>query len=92
MEKNGLKSYFAFLSNIIEIKEPKDYAEAARDPKWVQAMQIELKALEDNGTWQLSQLPSNKRAIASRWVFTIKYKANGEVERYKARLVAKGFN
>lgn len=29
--------------------------------------------------------------MACRWVFTIKYKADGTLERYKARLVAKEY-
>ena len=31
------------------------------------------------------------KGIGKKWVFTVKYKANGTVERYKAYLVAKGF-
>lgn len=54
-------------------------------------MKNEVKALEDNGTWTLEDLTKGKRAIGSKWVYKIKYKPNGEIERYKARLVAKGF-
>lgn len=38
------------------------------------------------------KLPKGKSAIGCKWAFIIKYKTNGEVERYKARLVAKGYN
>ncbi|GJT76414.1 reverse transcriptase domain-containing protein [Tanacetum coccineum] len=55
-------------------------------------MNKELDALESNNTWELTLLPPNKQAIGSKWVYKIKYKSDGSVERYKGRLVAKGFN
>jgi hypothetical protein len=39
----------------------------------------------------LVKLPNGKKVVGCKWVFTIKHKADGSVERYKARLVAKGF-
>ncbi|KAG4030862.1 hypothetical protein PC123_g28969 [Phytophthora cactorum] len=36
-------------------------------------------------------LPNNQRAVGKKWVFKIKRKADGSIEKYKARLVAKGF-
>jgi len=46
-----------------------------------------LVGLEKNKTWELVDLPKGK----NRWVFIIKYKAYGTLERYKARLVAKRY-
>ena len=71
--------------------ERKSYTQAIKDPKWREAMEKEIVALEDNQTWSLQTLPPGKKPIGSKWVFKIKYKANGEIERYKARLVAKGY-
>ncbi|GKB64320.1 retrovirus-related pol polyprotein from transposon TNT 1-94, partial [Tanacetum coccineum] len=54
-------------------------------------MAKEIKALEENNTWTLTQLPHGKSAIGSKWVYRIKYNANVSVEKYKARVVAKGY-
>ncbi|CAH9138265.1 unnamed protein product [Cuscuta epithymum] len=81
----------AFLAAITSHDEPKQFSQAILVPMWRQAMQREIHALEENGTWTLVQLPPGKKVVDSKWVYKIKYKPNGDVERYKARLVAKGF-
>ena len=60
--------------------------------RWVDAMTSELEALKLNHIWDLVSLPHGKLAIGCRWVYKVKLKASGEVERIKARLVAKGYN
>lgn len=55
-------------------------------------MNKEIKALEENETWKLVTSPIGKKAIWFKWVFKVKYKLDGTLERYKARLVAKGYN
>ena len=51
----------------------------------------EITTLEKNQTWELATLPEGKKTIGCKWVFTIKYNADRQVERLKARLVVKGF-
>ena len=71
--------------------EPHTYREAYTDPLWQQAMNEELDALHKNNTWDMVDLPPGQSVVGCRWVYKIKTKADGSVERYKARLVAKGF-
>jgi hypothetical protein len=73
------------------IDEPSTYQEASHIPEWQLAMFEELAALDRQGTWDLVPLPSHMVPITSKWVFKVKAKSNGSLERYKARLVARGF-
>ncbi|PKI51032.1 hypothetical protein CRG98_028581 [Punica granatum] len=83
--------YLAYVSALDSDVEPTSYQDAAINPRWREAMAEEIKALEANGTWTIERLPPGKRPIDCRWVYKIKRRANGSIERYKARLVAKGF-
>ena len=84
-------TFRAFTSNITEIQVPRNIQEAFKYPKWKAAVDEEVRALAKNGTWEITDLPRGKKPIGCKWIFTVKYKVDGNVDRYKARLVAKGF-
>jgi hypothetical protein len=71
--------------------EPSHYVEAAKDVKWRDAMDAEFLALQKNETWTLVPQEAGQNVIGSKWMYKIKYKSDGSVERYKAELVAQGF-
>jgi len=50
------------------------------------------QSLLKNNTWVFSDLPPGKNPIGCKWVYKIKYKSDGTLDKYKARLVAKGFS
>lgn len=83
-------SYVNFLANVYSFYDPCTYNEAKQSKEWVQAMDQELEALENNKTWHVTNLPPGKQAIGSKWAYRVKYHPDGSVDRYKARLVAKG--
>ncbi|KAK4380828.1 Retrovirus-related Pol polyprotein from transposon RE2 [Sesamum angolense] len=85
-------TYSLFVASLMALQEPRNYLEAMQHTEWQDAMKTELDALEHNCTWKLTPLSEGKRPIGCKWVFKMKLRADGSVERYKARLVAKGFN
>ena len=82
---------FHFFSTLASLQEPQTFHEASSTPLWQQAMKKELDALHKTRTWDLVDLPSRKSAISCKWVYKIKTRLDGTVDRYKTRLVAKGF-
>ena len=61
---------------------------AAEDTsKWLEAINSELDALEENKTWTLVSRTQNTNIISNRWVFKRKYRSDGTID--KVRLVVR---
>lgn len=71
--------------------EPTSHVTAMAHPLWRSAMNDEFQALVKNKTWHLVPPRASLNVIDCKWIFKLKHKADGSVDRYKARLVAKGF-
>jgi hypothetical protein len=71
-----------------EVKEriptPKTYEEAVSDPtygaKWKEAIQLELRTLIQFWTWRYVRRPKDQAVVLTRWVFDIKYGADGRID------------
>lgn len=67
---------------------PSTYEEASQSVEWQKAMEEEILALKENQTWDLVAKPKDVKPISCKWVYKIKTRPDGSIERYKARLVA----
>ncbi|PNX68420.1 retrovirus-related Pol polyprotein from transposon TNT 1-94, partial [Trifolium pratense] len=86
------KIMYATLLLLLMNQSLQTYDEACKSQDWINAMKTELDALDRNQTWSLVDLPPHIKPIGCKWVYKIKHKADGSIERYNARLVAKGYN
>ena len=80
-----------FLSSKVPHVEPSTHIQALEDPHWTQAMHTEYQAIIDNNTWSLVRKNETMNIIGCRWIFKLKFKSDGSIDRYKAWLVAKGY-
>jgi len=74
------------------VKEPETFTEASQNSNWNKAMEEEITALQQNQTWDLVPRPEDVEPISCKWVYKIKRRTDGTIERLKARLVARGFS
>ncbi|CAI7839574.1 unnamed protein product, partial [Closterium sp. NIES-53] len=78
-------------------KEPATIQQALRGEhreKWREAMDRELKALQERNTWKVVPIgvARNKTILTGKWVFCVKTKANGMIDKFKACRVVRGFD
>ena len=70
---------------------PTTLEEAKKRPdwdKWKHAMDKKMAMLRKMTTWELADLPKDRKPISCRWMFALKCNALGEIVKHKARLVA----
>jgi hypothetical protein len=84
-------SYVVMVTGIIE-SEPSSYEEATTQQVWREAMVEEYASIMQNDMWEVVPRPDGKSVISSKWLYKIKYVADGSIEKYKARFVARGFS
>ncbi|KAA0048599.1 reverse transcriptase [Cucumis melo var. makuwa] len=85
------KQFRAFTASLDSTIIPKNTYTALECPKWKNAVMEEMKAVEKNRTLEICALPKGHKTVGCKRVFSLKYKADGTLDRHKARLVAKGF-
>jgi hypothetical protein len=76
---------------LMSTDEPNSVHDTLRDDRWKNAMNKEVDALQKNNTWHPVPQKPGTNIIDCMWVYKVKRKEDGNIDRYKARLVAKGF-
>ncbi|RDX85061.1 hypothetical protein CR513_33797, partial [Mucuna pruriens] len=67
------------------------FEEASKSMKWRETMNMEIKTIEKNKMWELTDAPKGVKHIGVKWIFKTKLNESGNIEKYKAKLVAKGY-
>ena len=76
-----------FLCTPLEVEEPTSFQEAIDSPnskEWMDAMRDEMDSMMRNHVWELVDLPPRRKSIGNKWVFKIKRRADGMIDKFKA--------
>jgi len=76
----------------MNVLKPVNYEQGKEHEECRNAMNEEYDSLMKNKTWELVELPENKVPIGRKWLYKLKFKADGSIDKYKERLVAKGYS
>lgn len=84
----------AFQSIVLSVSTetiPSNFRHTITSDMWKDAMGVEFAGMDTNKTYTIVYLPHGKNVVGCRWVYALKYNADGAIERPRARLVAQGF-
>ena len=96
-EKPYGREQILYVTNIdlTKIKIPTTYNQVLKSPErqqWLDAIEEEINTLDEMQTFQFpNEFPENRNIVNTKFVFDLKMKADGSIDRFKARLVAQGF-
>ena len=80
---------------IAGILTPSTRKQAMNSPQkelWLEAERKEIDSINNKRVLQPAQRPHGKKLLRTKWVYKIKYGAEGELSSYKVRLVACGYS
>jgi hypothetical protein len=84
-------NYMMLMSSIIDV-EPSSFEEETNQQVWWDAMVEEYASILRNDVWDIMSRPRGKSIVSSRWLYKIKYVADGSIQKFKVRFVARGFS
>ena len=88
-ERYGI-THTSLMTTCSSVSIPNSYLQAIQRDSWNLAMKEELDALDHNHTWNIVDCLSAVKPNGSKWIYSIKLKFDGSLDRRKARLVAIG--
>ncbi len=80
------------MTRMLNIAEPSNFYESSKSSESKEAMKEEYESIIKNNTWDLVNLSHHKQPIGCRWLFKLKFKADGSIDNHKEMLVAKAYS
>lgn len=78
------------VNSIVVPKNVKQARNSEHNLQWIEAMKSELTSMDEKNVFVKVQRPKNKQVLPVNWLYKVKYKSDGSIDKFKARLVVLG--